>query len=100
MKPRLFGTLFYSNYLVRALALHRSLEVHFGTEYLLVMLVMDELSRRTLDSLQLPHVRVFPIEALEVQDPAIRAVKSTRSVAEYSWTCAPALMRSLLTQVP
>lgn len=100
MRTRLFGTLFYANYLVRALALHRSLETYFGTHYTLVMLAMDAEAERVLEQLSLQRVRIKPIRDLEAEDSVLESVKAARSIAEYSWTCAPALLRSLLKEVP
>jgi len=99
MKPQLFGTLFYANYLIRAMALYRSLEAHFGRDFTLVMLCMDEASIRILERLKLPRARIVPVSELEQRDPDLAAVKATRSVAEYSWTCAPPLLLHLIDQV-
>jgi hypothetical protein len=99
MRPRLFGTLFYVNYLTRALALYRSLETHFNEPFVLLMVCMDESSKETLQKLSLPHAQVITVSDLEGADPALAQVKSTRSIAEYSWTCTPALMRYMLDRV-
>lgn len=99
MTTRVFGTLFYANYLIRAIALYRSLEVHFRSDFTLVMLCMDDLSVQLLKRLNLPCARVVPVAELERRDPALAAVKQERSIAEYSWTCAPPLLLHLLEQV-
>jgi hypothetical protein len=98
-RTRLFGTLFYANYLTRALALYRSLERHFAGEFTLVMLCMDEAALRIIEALRLPRAEAVPVGDLERRDAGLRAVKAERSVAEYSWTCAPALLLYLLDQV-
>jgi hypothetical protein len=95
-RTRLFGTLFYSNYLTRALALYRSLEEHFRTDFTLVMLCMDEAALRIVEQLRLPHVEAMTVAELERHYPELSAVKPERSIAEYSWTCTPFLLRHLL----
>src|SRR5689334_4523337 len=99
-RPRLFCTLFYSNYLMRALALHRSFAKYFPGDCTLVMLAMDEEAHRLLARLALPRVRIISIEELEAKDAALKSVKPTRTIAEYSWTSAPALLRYLLSEMP
>ena len=99
MRPQLFGTLFYANYLTRALALYRSLEAHFVQPFTLVALCMDELAEVILRELDLPHIRILRIGELEARFPELARVKPTRSIGEYSWTCTPALMRYMLAEV-
>lgn len=99
MPPRLFGTLFYANYLTRALVLYRSMAAHFVRPFVLVALCMDDLSAEILGALDLPHVRILRIAELEARYPELAAVKPKRSIGEYSWTCTPALMRFMLEQV-
>jgi hypothetical protein len=99
MRPQLFGTLFYANYLTRALALYRSLEAHFAQPFTLVALCMDELAEAILRELDLPHIRILRIGELEARFPELARVKPTRSIGEYSWTCTPALMRCMLAEV-
>jgi len=99
MRPRLFGTLFFANYLTRALALYRSLATHFAEPFTLLALCMDELSADILEELNLPNLRILRIGELEACYPELARVKPSRSIGEYSWTCTPALMRFMLTQV-
>jgi hypothetical protein len=99
MRPLLFGTLFYANYLTRALALYRSLEAHFTQPFTLIALCMDDLAVDILRALDLPHLRILRIDELEARFPELVQVKPSRSIGEYSWTCTPALMRYLLAQV-
>jgi hypothetical protein len=99
MRPQLFGTLFYANYLTRALALYRSLAAHFTQPFILVALCMDDLAVDILRELDLPHVRIMRIGELEACFPELARVKPTRSIGEYSWTCTPAFMRALLAEV-
>lgn len=99
MRPRLFGTLFYANYLTRALALYRSVEAHFTRPFTLLALCMDDLAEEILCELDLPHVRILRIDELEARFPELARVKPARSIGEYSWTCTPALMRYMLGEV-
>src|SRR5690348_4622457 len=99
MRTRLFGTLFYANYLTRALALYRSLERYFEGDFTLVMLCMDDAGLRIIEELRLPRAEAVPVSELERRDASLRAVKAARSIAEYSWTCAPPLLLHLLDRV-
>ncbi|HWE72077.1 MAG TPA: putative nucleotide-diphospho-sugar transferase [Stellaceae bacterium] len=99
MRPQLFGTLFYANYLTRALALYRSLEECFMRPFTLLALCMDDLAAAILRELDLPHIRILRIGDLEARFPELARVKPSRSIGEYSWTCTPALLRYLLSEV-
>lgn len=96
MRPKLFGTLFFANYLTRALVLYRSMEVHFRDDFTLVCLCMDEAAATIVEQLKLPRVSLVRIAELEEHDPALRAVKGERTIGEYSWTCTPVFMRYLV----
>jgi hypothetical protein len=99
MQPRLFGTLFYANYVTRALTLYRSLEAKFSEPFTLLMLCMDELSAQILGELNLPNARLIRVDEIERGYPDLVRVKPERTIGEYSWTCTPALMRYMLGQV-
>lgn len=96
MRPHLFGTLFYANYLTRALALYHSLEETFREDFTLVMLCMDNASEQILSELRLPRVRLLPIRTLEEADTELVGVKASRSIAEYAWTCTPSFLIYLI----
>lgn len=98
MRPRLFGTLFYANYLTRALALYRSLEAHFEAPFTLLMLCMDDLAVEILRELALPHARIMRVAELENRFPELARVKPDRGIGEYSWTCTPALLRFMAAE--
>jgi hypothetical protein len=53
-----------------------------------------------LGALPLPGLRVLPLAELEAAEPRLRAVRPDRSSLEYRFTCTPALLWHLLTQVP
>jgi Nucleotide-diphospho-sugar transferase len=99
VKPRLYGTLFYANYLTRAVALYRSLERHAREDFELVMLCMDDTASRICKQLDLRHARVVSITLLEEYDSELASVKTNRTIGEFSWTCTPALLNYLLDGV-
>lgn len=96
MRPKLFGTLFFANYLTRALALYRSMERRFRDDFTLVCLCMDEEAAAIIEQLELPRVSLLRIGELEGRDPALLSVKGQRTIGEYSWTCTPSFMRHLV----
>lgn len=80
-----FCTLFNSNYLLKGVAMVRSLLRHCP-EARIYILCMDELTLRLLSRLDLPGTILIPLETIE--DQRLLQVKSDRSVAEYCWTLA------------
>ncbi len=99
MTTRLFGTLFYANYLTRAVALYRSLERHVNGQFELVMLCMDDAALRICRQLDLGNARVVSVRELEQRDKGLTCVKPARSIGEYCWTCTPAFLLHLIDQV-
>lgn len=93
-------TLFDANYLVKAVAMARSLEALAGTKVRLTCCCFDERSKRVLDALALPNVRTLALAELEHGDPELLAVKPTRTPTEYCWTSTPALLRYVLDATP
>jgi len=87
---REYCTLFDSNYLVKALAMVRSLERH-AQPFHLTVFAFDERAEDLLGRLGLEHVTVVPLRDLEAHDTGLAAVKPTRSPVEYCWTATPAL---------
>jgi hypothetical protein len=94
---RQFCTLFDSNYLLRGLALYRSLMRH-SDAFILHVLCMDDRAYELLCKLQLPGMRL--IRRADFEDPELLAVKPTRSIAEYCWTCTPSLPLYVLAHNP
>ena len=92
-----FCTLFDSNYLVKGLAMLRSLHRHCP-EGIVFVLCMDGQTREVLERLDLPHVRC--ISLAEVETPDLLAVKPGRSIAEYCWTLSPCLPWHVLQHHP
>lgn len=81
-----YVTLFDSGFLPQGLALHLSLQRHGGAHTLWV-LCLDESAHDVLSRLRLPDVRLLPLAAMETD--SLRAVKPSRSRAEYCWTLTP-----------
>jgi hypothetical protein len=97
--PRHYCSLFDATYLPRALALYRSLE-RWGGDFVLHAVCMDDESRRLLEALALPRVRLAGIADVEERDPELVAVRPSRSVREYFWTATPAVCRFVLGRTP
>lgn len=94
---RHFCTLFDSNYLLKGVAMLRSLKKYCPDAQVHV-LCMDGQTRKILEQLNLLHVKCLSLP--EVEDEALLAVKSGRSVAEYCWTLSPCLPWYLLQHNP
>jgi hypothetical protein len=88
MTPRYFCTLFDQNYLLKGVAMLRSLAQQCPGAHVYV-LCMDAQTQRILVRLALPHVTCIPLA--EVEDEALLAAKKNRGVAEYCWTLSPCL---------
>ena len=85
---RHFCTLFDSNYLLKGVAMLRTLKQHCPDAHVHV-LCMDGPTREILAQLDLPYVTCLSLS--EVEDEALLAVKPGRVIAEYCWTLSPCL---------
>lgn len=94
---RYFCTLFDSNYLLKGVAMLRTLKQHCSDAHVHV-LCMDAQTREILEQLALSHVSCLSLS--EVEDEALLAVKPGRSVAEYCWTLSPCLPWHVLQHNP
>lgn len=83
MTPRYFCTLFDSGYLIKGLAMIRSLE-RFCPGMRIHVLCMDEQTKVILEDLQMPFVHC--VSLAEVETEALLKAKADRGVAEYCWT--------------
>jgi hypothetical protein len=92
-----FCTLFDRNYLLKGVAMLRTLKQHCPYAQVHV-LCMDEQTREILSQLGLPHVICVPLS--DIEDEALLAVKPGRSVAEYCWTLSPCLPWYVLQHNP
>lgn len=97
MPRRTYCTHFDRNYLLKGLALYRSLERH-GGDFVLYIACLDRTTYGMLQKLRLDKVRLIPSEDFE--DPQLLRVKPTRTVAEYCWTCTPSVPLYVLEHNP
>lgn len=88
MTPRYFCTLFDGGYLVKGIAMLRSLK-RWCPGARVFVLCMDETVQAVLQRLALPDVTCIPLS--DVEDDELLAVKPGRGVAEYCWTLSPCL---------
>lgn len=79
--------------------MYRSLE-RCEDDFLLRAVCMDEESRALLARLALPRLEIVDMGEIERADPALAAVRPTRSAREYCWTATPAACRFLLDRDP
>jgi hypothetical protein len=81
-----YVTLFDANFLPQGLCLYFSLVQH-AEDFMLWVLCIDEASFETLRGLSLPRLRLLDLRRLETAE--LRAVRPSRSRAEYCWTLTP-----------
>src|ERR1043166_2486086 len=99
MKPRHYCTYLDSRYLTRGLALYESLRAH-APDAVLHVLCLDDLAYSHLAASRLPGLRPIELSDVEAWDPALAAVKSSRSALEYYFTCAPETPLYVLAHTP
>jgi len=83
MTPRYFCTLFDSGYLLKGVAMLRSLG-RFCSGAKIYVLCMDEQTKYILERLDLPFVTCITLA--EVENEELLKAKADRGVAEYCWT--------------
>ncbi len=96
---RYFCTYFDRNYLVRGLALYRSLVRHAGP-FTLWVLCFDEFTYQSLTALGLENLIPISLTDFERGDQALLEAKKDRSVVEYYFTCSPSLLLYVLNKWP
>ncbi len=94
-----FCTYFDHRYLVRGLAMIRSLAAYCPAARVWV-LCMDDTTYATLTRLALPGIRMIRLSAVEQANPDLRMVKPQRTLLEYYFTCTPALPRFVFDNHP
>ncbi len=92
----IFCTLFNWLYLPQGIALYRSIARTVSGEFTLHVLCMDDFTLTVLRSLDLPNLRPIPLS--EIENDALRAVRQTRTIGEYCWTCTTPLLRHVIAQ--
>jgi len=83
MKKRYFCTLFDISYLLKGVAMVRSLASHC-THLHVYVLCMDAKTQSTLNKLNLPYLSCISLSEVETED--LLKAKADRGVAEYCWT--------------
>lgn len=94
-----FCTYFDSNYLVKGLALYRSLVRH-AKPFRLWVLCFDDMAYEILQELALPEVLPISLSDFEEENPDFLQVKNTRSRIEYYFTSTPVLPLYILKNWP
>lgn len=79
-----FVTLFNANYLSRGLVLYQSLQKHC-TDFHLYVIAFDDITYNYLQKFPKNNLTVISLNQFE--DEKLLSIKSTRSAAEYCWTC-------------
>src|SRR5262245_37921108 len=96
---RYFCTYFDRNYLVRGLALYRSLVRHAGPFRMWVLCFYD-FTYDSLLHLQIDNLIPISLESFEHGDNALLSAKEDRTLIEYYFTCSPSLIQYVLKQNP
>ncbi|UCV02373.1 hypothetical protein [Dechloromonas denitrificans] len=97
MTKRYFCTLFDSNYLLKGVAMLRSLAKYCPDAYVYI-LCMDAKTEQILTQLDLPNIQCIPLSDLE--DESLLLAKKERGIAEYCWTLSPCLPWYVLQNNP
>lgn len=84
-----YCTLFNANYLTRGIAMIKSLSAHTQDIHIYVLCFDDE-SLKHITALKLSFVT--PIALYDFENEELLAIKSTRSLGEYCWSCTPAII--------
>ena len=93
---RYFCTYFDRNYLVKGLALIRSLTRSYGEDVRVYVVCMDEITRLLLGDLNIPQVVTIPLHSIEQGDEALLKTRHDRTPVEYLWTSTPTLILRIL----
>jgi len=97
---RFYCTYFDRNYLVRGLALIRSLQEHSEGDWELFVVCMDEETRHILERFVFPNVTHLSMTQIEAADPELASAKNDRTRVEYLWTTTPAIILWLIESHP
>jgi len=81
-----FCTLFDRNYFYKGLTMYNSLIANCTEDFNLWILCMDDMTYDLLEKMNLPNIKLITLS--EFESPELLKIKTERSVAEYSWTCA------------
>lgn len=86
-----YATYSDSRYVVRLLAMYKSLRRWCGHSVRLFVLCLDDATYAILGRMSLPGITLIPLAEMEDGDSALLAAKLTRSRIEYYFTCTPSL---------
>jgi hypothetical protein len=86
----IFCTLFNWAYLPQGLELYRSLDCATAGNFILYILCMDDFTCGVLRRCRLSNVRI--IQLAEIEDDTLRALRASRTIGEYCWTCTSPLL--------
>jgi len=81
-----FCTLFDRNYFYKGLTMYDSLMANCTEDFNLWILCMGNVTYELLEKMNLPNIKLITLN--EFESPELLKIKTERSVAEYSWTCA------------
>lgn len=90
---------FDHRYLPRGVAMIRSLR-RFDPGSEMWVLCLNDACHELMTMLTEPGVRLIRLAELEAADPELSAVKLTRTLVEYYFTCTPSLIRFVQERVP
>lgn len=93
MTTPILCTLFDGNYLLKGLALIRSLQTHHS-DFRLFVLALDDLTQTSVNALGDERVVTVPLAMVESDD--LRQLKKDRNTGEYAWTLTPFWTRMVL----
>ncbi|MDX6559899.1 MAG: hypothetical protein QOF72_2948 [Blastocatellia bacterium] len=96
---RYFCTYFDRNYLIRGLALYRTLVRHAGP-FKMWVLCFDEFTYHALQVLNLKNMVPISLSEFEQGDDALLAAKEDRNIVEYYFTCSPSLLLYVFNNWP
>ena len=94
INTKYFCTLFDSNYLIKGVAMLRSLATHMPDSRTFV-LCMDEFTYEILQKLSVHNIEL--IHLYEIEKEELLAIKGQRTKGEYCWTLTPYLPHYLLS---
>ncbi len=97
MNKRYFCTLFDSGYLLKGVAMLRSLKQHCP-EAEVYVLCMDTQCASILEQLDLHFIHCIALT--DIEDEALLNAKKDRGIAEYCWTLSPCLPSYVLENYP
>ena len=94
-----FCTYFDKNYLLKGLAMYRSLERYLKS-FSMWILCFDDLTYEVLKKLELKNVRLISLREFESGDEDLARAKLNRTLKEYLWTVTPTLCLFVLKNNP